>query len=87
MVHDTFKDIVEIIWDYLSDNRRTIFKKKDFTPNHKNNEDVEYTLFDELIEEFFNDEYDEETEYEYDSMILENQKPVLSFEDFLFETE
>ena len=54
--------------------------------NHKNNEDVEYTLFDELIEEFFNDEYDEETEYEYDSMILENQKPVLSFEDFLFET-
>ena len=85
-LHDTFKDLVEIIWDYLSDNRRTVFKKKDFTSNHKNNEDVEYTLFDELIEEFFNDEYDEETEYEYDSMILENQKPVLSFEDFLFET-
>ena len=85
-LHDTFKDLVEIIWDYLSDNRRTVFKKKDFTSNHgKKNEDVDYTLFDSLIEEFFNDEYDEETEYEYDSMILENQKPVLSFEDFLIE--
>ena len=79
---------MEIIWDYLSENRRNGHKRKDLTPNHgKKNEDVEYTLFDELIEEFFNDEYDEVTEYEYDSMILENQKPVLSFEDFLFETE
>ena len=86
-LHDTFKDLVEIIWDYLSDNRREVFKKKDFTPNHKNNEDVEYTLFDELIEEFFNDEYDEETEYEYDMKILNEQQAVLSFEDFLFETE
>ena len=58
-----------------------------FTPNHKNNEDVEYTLFDELIEEFFNDEYDEATEYEYDMKILNEQQIVLSFEDFLFETE
>ena len=87
-LHNTFKDIVEIIWDYLSENRRNGLKRKDLTPNHgKKNEDVEYTLFDELIEEFFNDEYDEVTEYKYDSMILENQKPVLSFDDFLFETE
>lgn len=86
-LHDTFKDLVEVIWDYLSDNRREVFKKKDFTPNHKTNEDVEYTLFDELIEEFLNDEYDEETEYEYDMKILNEQQAVLSFEDFLFETE
>ena len=86
-LHDTFKDLVEVIWDYLSDNRREVFKKKDFTPNHKTNEDVEYTLFDELIEEFFNDEYDEETEYEYDMKILNEQQTILSFEDFLFETE
>jgi hypothetical protein len=39
------------------------------------------------IEEFFNDEYDEETEYEYDLKILNEQQTVLSFEDFLFETE
>ena len=71
----------------MSDNRREVFKKKDFTPNHKTNEDVEYTLFDELIEEFFNDEYDEATEYEYDMKILNEQQTILSFEDFLFETE
>lgn len=88
-LHDTFKDLVEIIWDYLSDNRRDITKKFDLKPNHGKSvpESVEYTLFDELIEEFFNDEYDEETEYEYDLKILNEQQTVLSFEDFLFETE
>ena len=86
-LHDTFKDLVEVIWDYLSDNRRKVFKGKDFTPNHKTNEDVEYTLFDELIEEFFNEEYDEDTEYEYDNLILESKEDVLSFEDYLIENE
>lgn len=86
-LNDTFKDLVELIWDYLSDNRRKVFKGKDLIPNHgkKVEEDTEYTLFDELIEEFFNDEYDEETEYEYDVKILNEQKDVLSFEDFLIE--
>jgi len=86
-LHDTFKDLVETIWDYLSDNRRKVFKDKDLIPNHgkKVEEDTEYTLFDELIEEFFNDEYDEETEYEYDVDIISEQKDVLSFEDFLIE--
>ena len=78
-LNDTFKDLVELIWDYLSDNRRKVFKGKDLIPNHskKVEEDTEYTLFDELIEEFFNDEYDEETEYEYDVKILNEQKDVL----------
>ena len=85
-LHDTFKDLVEIIWDYLSDNRRTVFKKKDFTSNHgKKNEDVDYTLFDSLIEEFFNEEYDEETEYDYDLDIINETSGVLSFENFLIE--
>lgn len=83
---DTFKDIVEIIWDYLQDNRRKVFKGKDFKPNHGTVvEDVEYTLFDELLEEFFNDDYDEECEYEYDMRLLELQDPVLSYEDYLIE--
>lgn len=85
-LNDTFKDLVELIWDYLSDNRRKIFKGKDLKPNHgKKNEDVDYTLFDSLIEEFFNEEYDEETEYKYDVEIINKAKDVLSFENFLIE--
>lgn len=83
---DTFKDIVELIWDYLQDNRRKVFKGKDFKPNHGTvEEDVEYTLFDELLEEFFNEDYSEDCEYEYDKMILENTPRVLSFENYLIE--
>ena len=85
-LHDTFKDIVETIWDYLSENRRKVFKRKDLIPNHgKKNEDVDYTLFDSLIEEFFNEEYDEETEYDYDLDIINETSGVLSFENFLIE--
>lgn len=85
-LHDTFKDIVETIWDYLSENRRKVFKGRDLTPNHgKKNEDVNYTLFDSLIEEFFNEEYDEETEYDYDLDIINETSGVLSFENFLIE--
>ena len=85
-LHDTFKDIVETIWDYLSENRRKVFKGRDLTPNQgKKNEDVDYTLFDSLIEEFFNEEYDEETEYDYDLDIINETKTVLSFENFLIE--
>ena len=86
-LHDTFKEIVEIIWDYLQDNRRKVYRGKDFKANHgKTNEDVDYTLFDELLEEFFNDEYSEDCEYKYDMKILNEMKKVLSFEDFLIET-
>ena len=64
-----------------------MFKGKDFKANHgKTNEDVDYTLFDELLEEFFNDEYNEDCEYKYDMKILNEMKKVLSFEDFLIET-
>lgn len=85
-LHDTFKDIVETIWDYLSENRRKVFKGRDLTPNNgKKNEDVDYTLFDSLIEEFFNEEYDEETEYDYDLDIINETSGVLSFENFLIE--
>ena len=70
----------------LSENRRKVFKGRDLTPNQgKKNEDVDYTLFDSLIEEFFNEEYDEETEYDYDLDIINETKTVLSFENFLIE--
>jgi len=89
-LHDTFKDLVEVIWDYLSDNRRKVFKNVDFKPNNgKTNEEynyIDYTVFDELLEDFFNDEYNEETEYEYDCELIKEEK-VLTFEDYLFETQ
>lgn len=86
-LHDTFKDIVELIWDYLQDNRRKVYKGKDFKPNHNTtNEDVEYSVFDELIEEFFNDDYSEECEYEYDLIIEQyDDSRVLTYDDFLWE--
>jgi len=86
-IHDTFKNLVEAIWDYLEDNRRDIWKRKDFKQNHsKKNEDVEYTLFDSLIEEFFNDEYDERTEYKYDVKIIrEETKHIPSFKKYILE--
>ena len=86
-LHNTFKNLVEVIWDYLSDNKRKMFKSVDFNKNHKNEELEHYTDFDLLIEEFFNEEYDENTEYEYDNLILESKEDVLSFEDYLIENE
>ena len=84
-----FKDMIEVIWDYLSDNRRKVFKVKDFTPtNGKKNESydhIEYTVFDKLLEDFYNDEYDEETEYEYDVKIINERKSIASYEDYLNE--
>lgn len=58
-LHDTFKDMVEIIWDYLSDNTRSGV-----------NEGLEsdMTLFDLLIEDFCGVD-DEDDEYEYDRLI------------------
>ena len=87
-LHDTFKNIVEIIWNYLSKNRRKAFKGRDLTPNRgkKVPEGMEYTLFDELIEEFYDDNYDDEEEYKYDIQILnESKDKVFSFEKFLIE--
>jgi hypothetical protein len=86
-LNDTFKDIVEIIWDYLQDNRRKVYRGKDFKPNHGKAVPESYeddlTRFDLLLERFYNDEYDEETEYEYDMKILSEEKNVLSFENYL----
>lgn len=90
MVHDTFKKMVEMIWDYMSEERRKIFKDVDFKKPHGKTEEIPEhytTLYDELIEEFINDEYDEDTEYKYDMMLLENQNPVLSFEQYWFENK
>ena len=90
-LHDTFKDIVETIWDHLSENRRKVFKSVDLSQNHKGDsvkegyDYIDYTLFDELLEDFYNDEYDENVEFEYDSKILESQETVLSFENYLIE--
>lgn len=91
-IHETFKKMVEIIWDFLSENRREMFKRKDFTSDErfpygkgkKKNEGFE-TLYDELIEEFYNEEYDEETEYDYDVMIMNETKNVLSFSEYLIQ--
>ena len=90
-LHNTFKDIVETIWDYLSENRRKVFKSVDLSLNHKGDsvkegyDYIDYTVFDELLEDFYNDEYDENVEFEYDSKILESQETVLSFENYLIE--
>ena len=82
--------MVEVIWDYLSDNRRKVFKNVDFKPNNgKANEGydyIDYTVFDELLEDFFNDEYNEETEYEYDCELITEER-VLTFEDYLRDLE
>ena len=90
-LHDVFKDLVETIWDYLSENRRKVWKKKDLKknngPTNEEYEVIDYTVFDEILEDFFNDDYDEETEYEYDIEILKEEKEVLSFEDYLSELE
>lgn len=84
-LHDTFKEMIEMIWDYLSDNVRTIYKDKDLKSNHKTNEDYE-SLFDELIEEFDNQDYDETNDYQYDLIALNDEYGlVLSREDFLNE--
>ena len=87
-IHDTFKDLIEGIWEYLQDNRRQIFKSKDFKANHgKTNEGYEdVTRFDLLIEDFINEDYDEATEYEYDMKIMNEKKSVLSFSDYLIES-
>ena len=89
-LHDSFKDLIETIWDYLSDNRRKVFKVKDLTPTNgkklKEGYDyIEYTVFDELLEDFYNDEYDEDTEAEYDTQILNERKQIVSYENFLIE--
>ena len=87
---DIFKDMIEVIWDYLSENRRKVYKSFDKKENQGKSEEVkesyelvEYTVFDELLEDMFNDEYDEDTEYEYDKELIVESKPVISYEDYL----
>lgn len=90
-LHDVFKDLVEEIWDYLSENRRKVFKVKDFKNNqgltNEGYDFIDYTTYDELVEDLFIEDYDDETEYEYDRNIISEQDTVLSFEDFLFENK
>ena len=88
--HNTFKDIVEIIWDELSDKTRTKFGKR--VDNRKKkpestNESEEYTLYDQLVEEYLDgvDFYDIDDE-QYDNIIFEMRKhepSIMSREDFL----
>ena len=86
-LHDTFKDAIEIIWDYLLDNRRDVFKGLDDNPRNKKKkiEESEYSLFDSLIEEDFDTEYDDELEYKYDIKLLKEEKTILSFEEYIYE--
>lgn len=92
-LNKTFKNLVESIWDYFSSSIYKVYKKATIKNEEEadledlEEEGLEITVFDKLLEEFFNDEYDEETEYEYDMKILNEQQIILSFEDFLFETE
>jgi hypothetical protein len=88
-----FKDMIEVIWDYLTENRRKVYKSFDKKKNSGKTEPIkegyeviEYTMLDELLEDFYNDEYDEDTEYEYDVQILNESSPVLSYEDYLNES-
>lgn len=90
-LHNTFKDLVETIWDYLSENRRKVYKSKDLKPNNgklaEGYEEIEYTVFDELLEDLYVDDYDDDTEYEYDMVIINEEKPVLSYDDYLLSLE
>ena len=88
-LNKTFKNLVESIWDYFSSSiykKATIKNEEEADLEDLEEEGLEITVFDKLLEEFFNDEYDEETEYEYDMKILnETKDKVLTFEDFLCE--
>ena len=83
-LNDTIKRIIEIIWDYILEDRRSTWKKKDNkyntgkTPQNESYE--EYTLFDQLIEESLLD--DDDYEDEETVPILEKKSDILSFEDY-----
>jgi hypothetical protein len=83
-LNDTIKRIIEIIWDYILEDRRSTWKKKDNKYNTgktpKNESYEEYTLFDQLIEESLLD--DDDYEDEETVPILENNSDILSFEDY-----
>ena len=95
-LHDTIKRIVEIIWDYILEDRRSTWKNKDNkfntgkTPKDDKESDTdkkaqkesyeEYTLFDQLIEESLLE--DDDYEEEEAVPILEQKSEVLSFEDY-----
>ena len=87
-LNKTFKNLVESIWDYFSNKIHKVYKKaavkeEDIDLADLEEEGLEMTVFDKLLEEFSNDEYNEETEYKYDMEILNEEHDVLSFEDFL----
>lgn len=89
-LNKTFKNLVESIWDYFSNKIHKVYKKaavkeEDVDLADLEEEGLEMTVFDELLEEFSNDEYNEETEYKYDMEMLNEEQDVLSFEDFLIE--
>lgn len=95
-LNKTFKNLVESIWDYFSSNIHKVYRKaaikKDEEVDLADLEEEGYevinlTVFDELLEECLNDEYNEETEYKYDIQILNEEKEILSYEDYLSNIE
>ena len=87
-LHDTIKRMIEIIWDYILDERRSDWKHKDNKFNTgKTNDSYEYTLFDELIEESFvyedeeDEDNEEEEEEEKDDYVYESR--VLTYDEYL----
>lgn len=84
-VHDTFKNIVEIIWDNLSDSVRSKMGKA--VDGRKKKEDVSESfesLFDRLVEEFLDTNEVDETMY--DELIVEMRegvnKPITRIQKF-----
>ena len=86
-LHDTIKRLIETIWDYILDERRTTWRHKDNKYNSgKTNDSYEYTLFDQLIEEsllYEEDDDDYEEKEEEMTVVNVSEKKVLYFEDFI----
>lgn len=69
-INETFKKAIEIIWDYLKDNKKI-------------NEGYE-TIFDELAEDYMGQEINDDENYEYDLIALnEDNSFVLSRDEFI----
>ena len=72
-INNVFKKAIEIIWDYLRDG------------NKKVNEGYE-TIFDELVEDYMGQEIDDDENYEYDLIALnEDNSFVLSRDEFIMQ--
>lgn len=79
-LHDTFKNAIEMIWDYLE---KDIERYKD--KNAKKTNESYDCIFDMLVEEYIGEMMDDAENYEYDLIALneENNSFILSRDEFL----